>query len=159
MTESVRSGALLVLSPGDFAPLMSTYLDDGLRHDRVVIREIALRFPHATARLDVTEYSMPQNGRYHFTAPHAMVCVSQVGIVLACVAQGLTAKPGEVYMRDFTIVCRREINQAAGLTLRCSMVREQKGVDAVLYELAYDYCAGAFTGTVRCLFPLPRASA
>jgi len=150
----IRSGEALRLSPAEFAPQLSGYLAGGFKQDTVVLREIIVTFPRATARFDVTEYWMPQNGRYHFTALHALIGVSQVGIVLASSAHGLVAKPGEIYMRDFTIVCRREINRTRGLVLCCRLARQQETPEAVLYQLEYDYCRGAFTGSLRCLFPL-----
>jgi hypothetical protein len=149
----LTSGAPTVLTPAEFAPLLSPYLREGYKQDAVCLREIRVSWPCAHTRLDVTAYAMPSNGRYHFTAMHAMLSVCQVGIVLATIAQGLPAKPGEIYMRDFTIVCRREINRTRGLELRCELLRAQGAADAVLYKIAYDYCGGAFSGTLRCLFP------
>jgi hypothetical protein len=150
---TLTSGATFVLTPAEFAPLLSSYLDEGYKRDSVCLREIRVAWPGARAQLDVTAYAMPSNGRYHFTAMHAMLSVCQVGIVLATIAHGLPAKPGEIYMRDFTIVCRREINRTGGLELCCELLRAQDAADAVLYKIAYDYCAGAFSGTLRCLFP------
>lgn len=150
---TLTSGAPIVLTRAEFAPLLSPYLDEGYKRDSVRLRAIRVTWPRARAVLDVTAYAMPSNGRYHFTAMHAMLSVCQVGIVLASTAHGLAAKPGEIYMRDFTIVCRREINRTRGLELACELVRAQEARDAVLYKIAYDYCAGAFSGTLRCLFP------
>jgi hypothetical protein len=152
--SALRSGAPLALPPAVFRPLLSPYLDAGYKQDTVRLRQIVVTWPRATASLDVTAHAMPSNGRYHFTALHAMLCVCQVGIVVATIAHGLTAKPGEIYMRDFSIVCRREINRTRDLLLRCELARAQATPDAVLYEIGYEYCERAFTGTVRCLFPL-----
>lgn len=150
---SVRTGTPLVLGAAEFAPLLSAYLENGYKQDTVRLREIAIAWPRATAALDVTAYAMPSNGRYHFTALHAMLCVCQVGIVVATVAHGLTAKPGEIYLRDFAIECRREINQTRGLVLCCELLRAQDTPDAVLYKIGYEYCERAFSGSLRCLFP------
>ncbi len=150
---TLTSGAPVVLTPPEFNALLSPYLDAGYKRDSVRLRHIRVAWPRARASLDVTAYAMPSNGRYHFTAMHAMLSVCQVGIVLATMAHGFSTKPGEIYMRDFTIVCRREINRTRGIDLSCEIMRAQAAPEAVLYKIAYDYCAGAFTGTLRCLFP------
>jgi hypothetical protein len=150
---TLTSGAAVVLTPPEFTRLLSPYLDEGYKRDSVRLRHIRVAWPRARATLDVTAYAMPSNGRYHFTAMHAMLSVCQVGIVLATIAHGFASKPGEIYMRDFSIVCRREINRTRGIDLSCEIMRAQAARDAVLYKIAYDYCAGAFTGTLRCLFP------
>jgi hypothetical protein len=149
----VRAGARVVLSAPELAPFLSPYLAGGYKQDTVEIRELAITWPSACARLDVTAFSMPANGRYHFTALHALVSVCQVGIVVATVAHGFTAKPGELYLRDFGIECRREINRTRDLVLRCELRRAQDVPGAVLYKIAYDWCEGAFSGTLRCFFP------
>jgi hypothetical protein len=145
------------VTAAEMAALRSWYLDEGYRRDSVEVREIVVAYPRATAVLDVVAYAMPANGRYHFTAMQAMLTVCQVGVVLGSIAQGFAVKPGELYMRDFTIVCRREINQTHDVRLRCELRRAQPTPVAVLYEIAYDYCDGAFSGTLRSLFPRRRA--
>ena len=149
----LRAGGELRLAPAALAPLLSPYLAGGYRRDAVEIRELVLALPRLRATLDVTDFAMPGNGRYHFTALHALLCVCQVGVVAATLAHGLDAKPGEIYLRDFAIVCRREINVTRGLRLQAQLTRAQETPAAVLYALAWEYEAGAFTGTLRCLFP------
>lgn len=153
---ALRAGRPIRLDAHAVRGLGSWYLADGYLHDRIVLRDLVVTYPRVTAFLDVVECALPDNGRYHFTAMHAMLAVFQVGVVAATAAHGFTAKPGEIYLRDFALVCRREINQTRGLPLHCELLRAQPAEGAVLYKIAYDFCAGAFSGTLRCLFPAAR---
>jgi hypothetical protein len=144
----------LVLDAVDLKPLLSAYLEQGYKQDTIVLRRVEVTPPSAHATFDVTNYSLPSDGQYHFTSIHAMIGVSQVGIVLASLDNGFDEKPGEIYMREFTIVCRRTIHRVEGLRMNLMLEDRVRVSDHVLYDITYDFDGGAFTGTLRCLFPL-----
>ena len=118
-----ESTTAIELNEDDIAPLLSDYLDSGYKKDVVKIRRIIVDPPSATATLDVLDYFMPGDGEYHFTSIHAMIVVSQIGIVLAIKDNELEAKPGEIYMREFTILCRRKINKTEGIRMSVRLAR------------------------------------
>ncbi len=133
--------------------LISPYLDHGYKRDTVRIRSIEAHRSGARALIDVSEYHMPGDGEYHFTSIHAMILVSQVGIVLAGHMNGFGEKPGEIYMRDFTIVCRRRILKTESISLEIEMRRAIETSDRIFYDIEYSFEDGAFHGTLRCFFP------
>lgn len=133
---------------------LSEYLDRGYKDDTVVIRWVEIERDVARATLDVTEYFAPGDGGYHFTSLHAMIIVSQVGIILASRANGFETKPGEIYMRDFSILCRRKINKVCNIEMSLELRKAVRTKHDVLYDIEYQFESRAFTGSLRCLFPL-----
>lgn len=141
------------LEPADMRELISPYLDYGYKQDTVTIRCVEVEGEQARASLDVPAYFPPGDGGYHFTSLHAMLVVSQVGIVLASRANGFRNKPGEIYMRDFSIVCRRRIQKIQDIELRMELRRALRARGQILYEIDYQFEERAFSGRLRCLFP------
>ena len=137
----------------DMRELISPYLEHGYKQDTVTIRCVDVEGEQARACLDVPEYFPPGDGGYHFTSLHAMIVVSQIGIVLASRANGFRNKPGEIYMRDFSIVCRRKIQKIRGIELFMELRRALRARGQVLYEIDYEFEKHAFSGRLRCLFP------
>lgn len=141
------------LDPADMQEVISPYLDHGYKQDTVTIRCVEVEGKQARACLDVPTYFPPGDGGYHFTSLHAMIVVSQVGIVLASRANGFQSKPGEIYMRDFSIVCRKKIQKIRGIELSVELRRALRARGEILYEIDYEFEDHAFSGRLRCLFP------
>lgn len=141
------------LEAADMREFFSPYLDHGYKQDRVAIRHVEVEGDRARASLDVPSFYPPGDGGYHFTSLHAMIVISQVGIVLASRANGFPSKPGEIYMRDFSIVCRRRIEKVRDITFCLELRRALRARAQTLYEIDYEFEERAFTGRLRCLFP------
>ena len=141
------------LEAADIQDFLSPYLDHGYKQDRIAIRHVEVVGDRARASLDVPDYFMPGDGTYHFTSLHAMIVISQVGIVLASRANGFRDKPGEIYMRDFSIVCRRRIEKVRDIAFCLELRRALRARAQTLYEIDYEFEERAFTGRLRCLFP------
>jgi len=143
----------MYLDAADMQDFLSPYLDHGYKQDRIALRDVEVLDDHARASLDVIDYFPPGDGAYHFTSLHAMIVVSQLGIVLACRSNGFHGKPGEIYMRDFSIVCRRKIQKVSDITFSLALRRSVQTRTEILYAIDYQFEAQAFTGRLRCLFP------
>jgi len=141
------------LKASEMQALHSPYLDHGYKQDLVAIRDVVVEGRRARASLDVPRHFAPGDGDYHFTSLHAMIVTSQLGIVLASHANGFRSKPGEIYMRDFSIVCRRRIQKVRDIRLLIELRRALRARGQILYEIDYEFDDRAFSGGLRCLFP------
>lgn len=136
-------------------PYLSAYLSDGWRQDEFTLSDVDVEPGQITAQVHVEAYFMPGDGTFHFTVPQAFIWVAQLAIVYACWEHNLDEKPGEVYLREINLQCRRTITTET-IDLLLTYDAKRYLPDSVYYMGEIDVGSGAFVGSGKFIIPLPQ---
>lgn len=130
-----------------FDNMASKYLMGGYKTDTIKIDEIIYDDNDIVATISVTDYLMPSDGKYHFTAFHTQLLISQLVLIQTYLCKGLDEKPGEAYMRDFSMKLKKQINKTEGIQIRLSR-KKIKNTSRGIY-MNYDFSVenNSFSGT------------
>jgi hypothetical protein len=127
--------------------MLSPYLMGGYRQDLIEVSQVQYDGERISAALDVAAYYMPSDGRYHFTAFHAQLFVSQLAILHMYLLKKITEKPGEAYMKNFNIGFFRQINKLQGIKVDVFLDKMSDTRRGIYASYNFDIEEGAFKGS------------
>ncbi|WP_263080391.1 hypothetical protein [Endozoicomonas sp. Mp262] len=129
-----------------FEKMASPYLMGGYKTDCVNVDDILYDENSIIAILSISDYFMPSDGRYHFTAFHTQLIVSQLQMIHMYLLQGIDKKPGEAYMRDFTMKLTHQINKTKGIKIQLTRKKIRETGKGTYMKYDFDVENGSFSG-------------
>lgn len=151
----MEANNMVRLSPVEIQSYLSAYLSGGWRQDELVLESVDVAPGRVVGSLKVVSYFMPSDGVFHFTVPLAFIWVAQLALIGACWEHSLAEKPGEVYLREVNIQCRRMINKTEDIQISLTADKKRYRTNSVYYVGRIDIDRGAFVGSAKFMFPLP----
>lgn len=137
---------------------MSNYLENDWKEEKMAFASVTLEPGYIDGKIDVNQYKMMGDGKFHFSAQSAMIWISQLGIIYGCWDNQLSHKVGEVYLRSLDITFKRVINKTESVRFEgffpkhCKKKLSEK---LVYYKDARIHIeAGAFTGSASFMVPI-----
>lgn len=130
---------------------LSTYLIEGWTKDIHCIQSIEVDADRIVALIDVSDPYYPIE-EYYFTTVQAVPLLYQLSILYACY-NDFAQKPGDVYLRELNMECRRMIQKLEGIRFEANLVNKRRLKDWMYYVLDYKF-EQAFRGQLRYAVPL-----
>lgn len=136
---------------------MSDYLENGWRKEKMSFSSVVVAPGYIEGKVDVEQFQMPGDGRFHFSAQSAMIWISQIGIIYGCWDNQLSEKVGEVYLRDLDLKFKKTINSTRAVRFEAffpNHCKKRLSNDLVYYKNAQIRVdGGAFSGSASFLVP------
>jgi hypothetical protein len=101
------------------------------------------------------KFFLPSDGMFHLTVPSAFIWVAQLGIIYGCWDQNLARKPGEIFIRDIHLRCRRPVTVTTGIEFVLPVVSKRPVSDGIFYRGSISVDRDAFVGEATFVLPLP----
>lgn len=117
----------------------------GYKEDSLEITEIHYEKDSINASIKVTNYFMPSDGQYHFTAFHAQLFICQLMILHMSLCKGFKKKPGEAYMRNFEMRLNKPIHKTSDIQIKLRLSKTRDTLKGVFVRYDFDI-EGAFIG-------------
>lgn len=143
------------LAARQIAPYLSPYLQGGYKQDSLVLNYVEVDAAGIRGSLDVRECFMPQTGEFHLTVPLAFIWVAQLGIIYGCVTNGLREKPGEIFLREINMTCKRPVTKMQDINVSLSVLRKMRTQGGMFYRGSIDIENKSFIGVSTFVLPLP----
>jgi hypothetical protein len=144
----------IFMSPEELSPYFSPYLQGGYRTDLMSLDSVEIDHDSIRGRLTVQEHYLPSSGEFHLTVPLAFVWIAQLGIIFACIDNGLAKKEKEIYLREITLTCKRPVMKTSDLSFRLQVVRKMRVANGVFYRGCVDIEDNSFVGAASFALPL-----
>lgn len=146
------------LSPNQIKPYLSPYLMGGWRDDKMVLQQVDVEPGRICGVVQVTDYFMPNDGVFHLTVPAVFIWFAQLAIIYGCWEQKLSKKPGEIYVREIQLKCKRPVTSTDGIEFVLTLSSKRRLPDGVYYSGNISVDRDAFVGSGKFVLPLPASS-
>ena len=127
--------------------ISSAYLMGGYKTDTIQIDNIIYDDNQIIATVSLTDYFMPSDGLYHFTAFHTQLLVSQLQMIHMYLYKGISEKPGEAYMRDFSMKLTSQINKTEEIKITLSRKKVKETTNGIYMKYNFDVENNSFSGS------------
>lgn len=144
----------MLLSPDQIKPYLSPYLMGGWRDDEMALQQVDVEPGCIRGVVQVTDYFMPGDGVFHLTVPSVFIWFAQLAIVYGCWEQKLSKKPGEIFVRDIQIKCKRPVTSTEGIEFVLTLSSKRRVAEGVFYAGNFSVDREAFVGSGKFLLPL-----
>ena len=142
-----------------YQPYFSSYLMQGWKQDRHLIKSIELEPGFITVYMDILDSYYPPE-TYYLSTIHAIPLLYQFVILYGCWDNQLAQKPGDVYLRSLHIETPRKIEQLKDICFTLKLVQKRNLKEWWFYGM--DFTIGdtivpqAFTGHLKYVVPHPQ---
>jgi hypothetical protein len=130
---------------------MGGWRKDSLKLDAIDIEPGCIR-----AILHATDFFVPSDGVFHLTVPAVFVWVAQLAIIYGCWEHNLPKKPGEIYIREIDLKCKRTVKAVEGIEFVLTLLSQRKVPEGIYYHGSISVDRDAFVGEGRFILPLLR---
>lgn len=154
-----RPDAVVRLAAPQLAPYLSPYLQGGYKQDSLALNHVEVDAAGIRGSLDVRECFMPLTGEFHLTVPLAFIWVAQLGIIYGCVTSGLREKPGEIFLREINMTCKRPVTKMRDINFSLRLIRKLRTPGGMFYRGSLDIENKSFTGVSSFVLPPPGCAA
>ena len=136
--------------------LFSDYLDDGFRKDKLELFEALIENKNVMhVKLRLLDWDNDSQGEFHLSAQTAIRWTQQLAIVFACIDQGLTEKPGEVYLKRISIEFRRLVKSTCDpIRFKLEIINRATKKKSTTYEMRVSINEESFVSTGVFRFPM-----
>ncbi len=141
------------LTPQQLEPYLSGYLMGGWREDDLVLDSVEVERGRIRGMISARAFYMPGDGTFHLTVPSVFIWVSQLAIIYACWEQCLPRKPGEIYVREIDLKCRRPVTSPRDIRFSLTLTSQRRVPEGIYYCGAISVDDGAFIGDGRFILP------
>jgi len=149
---------MIELTQAQQCAYMSDYLEHGWKEEKMTFASVNLKPGYIDGKIDVNQFKVMGDGKFHFSAQSAMIWISQLGIIYGCWDNQLTKKMGEVYLRNFDITFKQTINKTESVRFEGFFpkhCKKQLSENLVYYKDAQIHVeSGAFTGSASFIVPI-----
>lgn len=145
------------LTPNEIEPYLSPYLMGGWRQDTLVLETVDVDDGYVRGTVCAVEFFLPGDGRFHLTIPSVFIWVSQLAIIYGCWEQKLPRKPGEIYVRDIQLKCKRPVNDPRQIDFELTLASKRAMPEGIFSSGNISVDRGAFVGKGRFVLPVPGA--
>jgi hypothetical protein len=144
------------LSSHQIEPYLSAYLMGGWRQDALTLDSVDVEDGRIRGLVRVSEFFTPGDGVFHLTVPSVFIWVAQLAIIYGCWEHKLARKPGEIYVREISLKCKRPVNTTADIEFVLTLLSRREVPEGTYYSGSISVDREAFVGDGRFVFPLPR---
>jgi hypothetical protein len=145
------------LSHDQIEPYLSAYLTGGWRKDEFILDSVEVEQGRIRGLVRAVEYFLPSDGAFHLTAPSVFIWVAQLAIIYGCWEQKLPKKPGEIYVRDIHLKCKRPVRSTSGIEFVLTLLSKRQVPEGVFYAGSISVDQEAFVGEGTFVLPLSGA--
>lgn len=103
--------------------------------------------------LRAVEYLPDSHGAFHLTVPVVFIWVAQLAIIYACWEHDLHQKPGEIFVRDIQLKCKRSVVTPEQIQIVLSLDSKRTVEGGVYYAGSISVDQDAFIGAGRFVLP------
>jgi len=143
------------LAAEQIQPFLSPYLMAGWRKDCFALDSVDVEPGYIRGVIHAAEYYESAEGEFHLTVPSVFIWVAQLAIIYGCWDQKLSKKPGEIYVRDIRLKCKRAITSPKQLEFVLLLASKRNVPEGVFYSGTISVDRDAFVGDGRFVLPLP----
>ena len=132
---------------------ISDYLAFGFKEEEFKITKLEIQDKTIISYVDLTNCFVPQNDEFHFTVPLAFRIISQLAIIFTCHDRNYNRKPGEVFLREINLKCKKNISKLEDVKFSLKMTSFKSMGDYFFYSGTIDIEDGAFYGNGSLIIP------
>jgi hypothetical protein len=152
-SQEWKSGRIYTLD--ELRPIMSQYLERNCMQERHTLEELYGCEGCLRARMYATEIGPYESHGFNLSVTVVMRWIYQLGVIYAALDKGHDRKRGPVWLRDFSIKCRRPVRDRAW-TCELRLVSKIERAKMTFYRGTFDVCDRAFFGEATCAVPPAR---
>ena len=142
----------------DFGSRSSSYLYGGYKDDDFQLIDAVIEQNRAIGAVKVDKFFPPMDGEFHLSAPMASIWIMQLGTIYSFYDIGRPHKDREIYLRDFSMRCRKRILELEKILLEIEVTSKAQRSGNHHYKAKFDIDVGSFIGTLSWVMstePLP----
>ena len=134
------------LTVDDYGPRSSVYLREGYKEDDFELTNVMIAEATAFGSVKVNKFFPPMDGEFHLSAAMAMLWISQLATIYSFYDNGLPTKDREIYLRAFSMKCRKRIVELNDILLEIEVTSRAERSGTIHYRANFDIDVGSFIG-------------